>query len=289
MTNRLSGAGVALATPMNKDKSIDFQGFEKLVDHVVNGGIDYVVLMGTTGESPTITSTEKNELLERLQGKVKGKLPIVYGLGGNNTAGMIAELKSLKGFAIDAILSASPYYNKPSQEGIYQHYTALADESDFPILLYNVPHRTSSNITAETTLRLAKHANIIGTKEASVDLYQCGIIARDKPSAFLLISGDDCLTLPIIAFGGAGVISVAANAYPSLIKNLVNQSLAGNLANARKFHLDMLEMLALIAEEGNPSSIKAALEALGVCNRFVRLPLVEASDELLEKFKTINK
>ena len=289
MTNKLRGAGVALVTPFNEDKSIDFKGFEKLIEHVVGGEMDYVVLMGTTGESPTITASEKIQLLEFLEVKINGRLPIVYGLGGNHTAGMIEELNALKQFSIEAILSASPYYNKPSQEGIFRHYTALADSSEFPILLYNVPHRTSSNINAETTLRLASHPNIIGTKEATTDLFQCGIIARDKPSDFLLISGDDCLTLPIISVGGSGVISVAANAFPAWIKSLVKESLAGNMTKAKEIHLNMLEMFLLISKEGNPASIKAALEAKGICDRYVRLPLVEASDELTLKLKTINK
>ena len=289
MTNRLSGAGVALVTPFNEDKSIDFQGFEKLIEHVVAGGMDYVVLMGTTGESPTITGSEKIQLLEFLQDKLKSRLPIVYGLGGNNTLAMIEELESLKKYSIEAILSASPYYNKPSQEGIYRHYKALADASEFPILLYNVPHRTSSNINAETTLRLACHPNIIGTKEATTDLYQCGIIARDKPTDFLLISGDDCQTLPIIAIGGSGVISVAANAYPAWIKSLVKEGLSGNVVKAKEIHLSMLEMFLFISEEGNPASIKAALEVEGGCDRFVGLPLVEASNELIEKLKTVRQ
>jgi 4-hydroxy-tetrahydrodipicolinate synthase len=289
MSDKLRGTGVALATPMNEDKSVDFQGFEKLVNHVVSGGVDYVVLMGTTGESPTIEADEKRELLSILIKLFDGKVPLVYGLGGNSTQEVIRELQALKGLSIDAILSASPNYNKPSQEGIYQHYKALADQSEFPILLYNVPHRTSSNIKAETTLRLAVHPNIIGIKEATSDLIQCGIIARDKPSGFLLICGDDFLTLPMLSIGGEGVISVAANAYPSLINKLVNAGLNRDFVTARNLHLEYLERYQLIVSEGNPSSIKAALESMNICQRFVRLPLISASDELVRTFGKFNK
>jgi 4-hydroxy-tetrahydrodipicolinate synthase len=288
MTKTFTGTGVAIATPMLADYSIDYSGFSRLIEHVISGGVDYIVLLGTTGEAPTINWSETRALLDYSVEKINGQVPLVLGLGGNDTQGLIAKLKELDGVPIQAVLSASPYYSKPTQEGIFRHYTALADVSAFPLMIYNVPHRTSSNVLAETTLRLSEHTNIIGVKEASGDLLQCSLIARDKPSGFLLLSGDDLLTLPILSLGGEGVISVIANAYPKEFTTMVNSALDGNFAIASTNHAALLQRGILAGREGNPSSIKAALEALGICDRHVRLPLAPASDSLVAEFKKSN-
>lgn len=284
MTEQLRGTGVALVTPMTEGGALDTDGMRRLVDHVVSGGVDYLVLMGTTGESPTITWDEKMLLLDVVADQLAGRKPLVFGLGGNDTAALVDKAKKLAGKPIDALLSASPHYNKPSQEGIYRHYTALADASPFPVILYNVPHRTASNVTAETTLRLAQHPHIVAMKEASGDLLQCGLIARDKPDGFLLLSGDDLLTLPMMAIGAEGVISVAANAFPKAFSDMVNAALNHD-PSAAKHHQALIRTFQLAIQEGNPSSIKAALEAQGICQRHVRLPLVAASDELVGMFR----
>jgi 4-hydroxy-tetrahydrodipicolinate synthase len=284
MTERFHGTGVALATPMQPGGEIDFGGLGRLVEHVLSGGVDYLVVLGTTGESPVFNWQEKLQILDHVIAVNAGRKPVVFGYGGNNTGDMLAKLPDLSGKSIDALLSASPYYNKPSQEGIYQHYKALADASPFPVILYNVPHRTSSNVSAQTTLRLASHPNILAIKEAANDMHQCSVIARDKPAGFLLISGDDMHTLPILSVGGVGVISVIANAYPRMFSDMVRHYLSGNTAKATALHLQLVHAIELSVEEGNPASVKAALEHLGICTREVRLPLVAASDALKGKF-----
>lgn len=289
MTNSWKGTGVALATPMQADGAIDFVGFERLINHVISGGVNYVVLLGTTGEAPTINWKESRALIDFVSEKIAGRVPLVLGLGGNDTQGILEKLKEIKSVPVQAILSASPYYSKPSQEGIYRHYLALADVSTFPVIVYNVPHRTASNVSADTTLRLAAHANIIGVKEASGDLTQCSIIARDKPDDFLLLSGDDMLTLPILALGGKGVISVIANAYPKEFSGMVQTALAGNFQAAAAQHSHLLDKILLCGKEGNPTSVKAALEALDICQRHVRLPLAPASDPLVQDFRKAGK
>ena len=287
-TRKLKGTGVALVSPMNQDLSLDFDGLSKLIDHVIKGGVDYLVLLGTTGESPTISWKEKLEMLDFCIKKLNGEVPFVFGLGGNNTSDLLTKLDEIRNRKIDAILSASPYYNKPSQEGIFAHYTALAIQSNFPIIIYNVPHRTASNITAKTTLRLADNPNIIGVKEASADLQQCAVIARDRPDDFLLISGDDQLTLPIIAMGGEGVISVLTNAYPKDFGEMVSAALEGENRDASKLNSSLINRMELSVKEGNPSSIKAALTSLGICGPTVRLPLLPGSVELIEEFRATN-
>jgi len=284
MTEALAGTGVALVTPFNENGEIDFDALKKLVKHVMDGGVDYLVLHGTTGESPTVSQSEKIEILEVVSHEIPGNTPIVYGLGGNNTRAMVDQLKDLTDLPVQAVLSASPHYNKPSQEGIYQHYKALADASPYPVILYNVPHRTSSNIAAETTLRLAEHPNIVATKEASGDFGQCARIARDKPDGFQLISGEDSLTLPLMSVGACGVISVLANAYPGKFSEMVRLANKNQFKEASSIHLELLNKYALSNREGNPTSIKAVLKVLDLCEHYVRMPLQPASDDLIRAF-----
>jgi 4-hydroxy-tetrahydrodipicolinate synthase len=240
--------------------------------------------MGTTGESVTLTKAEKNELLAQTIGFVRNRVPVVLGVGGNNTAEVIEALNSFEMDGVDALLSVSPYYNKPTQEGIYQHYKAIAQVALRPIILYNVPGRTGSNMAADTTLRLAKDfKNIIAIKEASANLDQMGRILKHKPKDFMLISGDDALTLPIIAMGGVGVISVVGNALPAEFSALVNAALKGDLETARKEHLRLIEVIDLLFAEGNPGGIKYVLKVLGICGDTMRLPLVNISEATANK------
>lgn len=281
---KFRGVGVALVTPFNDDKSVDFKGLENLVNHTINIGVDYLVVLGTTGESATCTLEEKQQILAKVIEVNAGRKPIVFGIGGNNTLEVCNTFEKFDLKGVDAILSASPYYNKPTQEGIFQHYYAIADNSPLPIILYNVPGRTASNITAETTLRLAQHKNIIAIKEASGDLEQCMKIAKDKPSDFMLISGDDLLTTSMISFGADGVISVLANAYEKF-PNLVHKALDNDFKSASSLLFDLLEINNLMYTEANPVGIKAGLEILGVCGREVRLPLLKASKNLMSQLK----
>lgn len=278
------GTGVALVTPFHSDGAIDFNSLKKLLAHTAKG-VDYYVVMGTTGESATMTKEEKKEVLKFVLKNNPKKLPVVYGIGGNNTAAVLEEIAATSLRGVSAILSVSPYYNKPSQEGIYQHFKKVADASPVPVILYNVPGRTSSNISADTTLRLAQHKNIIGVKEASGNLEQCMKIAKEKPANFLLISGDDMLTVPICSIGGAGVISVLANAYPVIFQKMTELSLAGNYAKAKMEVFKLLEINGPMYEEGNPTGVKYLLSLLKVCNPHVRLPLVEPSAGLKKKIE----
>jgi 4-hydroxy-tetrahydrodipicolinate synthase len=279
MDPRFRGLGVALVTPFRSNGGIDYAGLEKLIDHQIAGGVDYVVSMGTTGESVTLTKAEKHELLAQTIGFVRNRVPVVLGCGGNSTAGVIESLSSFDMDGVDAILSVSPYYNKPTQEGIYQHYKAIAQVALRPIILYNVPGRTGSNMAADTTLRLARDfKNIIAIKEASANLDQMGRILKHKPKDFMLISGDDALTLPIIALGGDGVISVVGNALPREFSTLVHAALKGDLDTARREHLRLIEVIDLLFAEGNPGGIKNVLKVLGICGDTMRLPLVNISE-----------
>lgn len=284
-TNQFKGTGVALVTPFKSDLSIDFEALKQVLDHVSEGGVEYLVLLGTTGEAPTITAQEKNEVIEFVLANNPKNLPVVYGLGGNSTQWTIDQLELVKDYHLAAILSLSPYYNKPSQMGIQKHYEAIADASPFPVILYNVPARTSSNVTAETTINLSKHPNIIGTKEASGNLRQCMEIEQNTPEDFLLISGDDELTLPMMSFGCVGAISVIANIQPKTFSDMVRKGLEGNFKEANKLHMEMMNGYDLVGREGNPVSVKTGLEALGLMSRDVRLPLFQGSKELLRHFK----
>ncbi len=279
---KLYGTGVALVTPFDSTGDIDYKALKKLLTHTAKG-VDYYVVMGTTGESVTVSSAEKQEVLNFVKKNNTAKLPIVYGIGGNNTQAVLDTIRSTDLKGVDAILSVSPYYNKPSQEGIYQHFKAIADASPLPIILYNVPGRTSSNLTAETTLRLSAHKNIIGIKEASGNLEQCMRIAKSMPKDFLLISGDDLLTVPLYAIGGKGVISVLANALPIPFKKMKAFAFAGNYTKASQYQFSLLEINGPMYEESNPVGIKQLLSELGVCGNHVRLPLIPASEGLKKK------
>jgi 4-hydroxy-tetrahydrodipicolinate synthase len=283
MTQRLTGTGVALVTPFQADSSVDFDGLGRLVDFMIAGGVEYLVVNGTTGESATLKIPEKRAILQFVKEKAAGRVPIVFGIGCNCTEEMLDTLAQANLEGVAAILSVSPYYNKPSQEGIYQHYLALANASPVPIILYNVPGRTSSNLTAETTLRLARHPNIIGIKEASGNLEQCMLIARKKPADFLLISGDDLLTLPMMAFGCEGVISVVANGFPDTFSQMVRFGMEHKFAEASKILYSFLDLNPLLYEESNPVGIKTVLQLKGICQDYVRLPLVPASENLRKR------
>ena len=273
---------MALVTPFSESLEIDYKALKRVLTHTAKG-VDYYVVMGTTGESATCTEEEKASILSFVKANNPKKLPIVYGVGGNNTQAVVEAVKGADLEGVDALLSVSPYYNKPSQEGIVRHFQAVADASSVPVLLYNVPGRTASNLTAETTLRLAAHPNIVGTKEASGNLEQCMRIMRDKPKDFMLISGDDMMTVSLYAMGGKGVISVLANAYPTIFRKVKSNADAGNTVKATQELLKLLEINGPMYEEGNPVGVKYLLSKMGVCGPHVRLPLAEASSALTSK------
>lgn len=275
------GSGVAMVTPFNGDVSIDYKGLEQVIEHVIAGGIDYLVIQGTTGETATLTPSEKREVLAFSIRVNRERLPIVYGIGGNSTQAVLEEIKNTDFHGVDALLSVSPYYNKPSQEGIIAHYRHIADTSPVPVILYNVPGRTMSNITAESTLVLSKHPNIIGMKESSGNLEQCMKIASRKPDDFLLISGDDLLGPAIRAMGGEGLISVIGNAFPASIKTVMH----GSLPESYKAIFELLEINPLMYEESNPVGIKNLMMHLNLCRDEVRMPLIKASDSLSQRIK----
>ncbi|WP_231426280.1 4-hydroxy-tetrahydrodipicolinate synthase [Pedobacter sp. Leaf250] len=279
--NKFQGTGVALVTPFNTDGSVDYNGLKNLINHLVEGGIDYLVSLGTTGETATMTKEEKKKVWAYTAEINNNRLPLVAGIGGNNTLAVADDIKNFENNGYSAILSVSPYYNKPSQEGIYQHYKYLAEVSPLDIILYNVPGRTMSNMTPDTTCRLAHDfKNIIATKEASGSFDQFNQIMRDKPADFLLISGDDPITLPMIALGASGIISVVGNALPRQFSDMVRQCLEGDFKAATPAHLSLVEFTRLAFAEGNPAGIKAALKHLSICGDTVRLPLVKASSGL---------
>lgn len=278
------GTGVALITPFTATGSIDYKALKKILQHTAKG-VDYYVVMGTTGESATLSSQEKKEVLAFVLANNPKKLPVVYGIGGNNTKEVVEAINSTNFSGVDALLSVSPYYNKPSQEGIYQHFVAVANASPVPVILYNVPGRTSSNLTAETTLRLAAHKNIFAIKEASGNLEQCMKIAQAKPKDFLLISGDDLLTVPLYSVGAKGVISVLANAYPVVFQKMKTFAFAGNFDKASQEQFKLLNINGPMYEEGNPVGVKQLMADMGLCSNHVRLPLVPASEGLKKKIK----
>lgn len=285
---KFTGTGVALVTPFTTDGTIDYKGLKRLLNHTAKG-VDYYVVMGTTGESVTTSKEEKKAILEFVKANNSKNLPIVYGIGGSNTQDVLDTLKQSNLDGVDAILSVSPYYNKPSQEGIYQHFKAIAGKSPVPVILYNVPGRTSSNMSASTTLRLAAHKNIIGIKEASGNMEQCMKIAADKPEDFMLISGDDMLTVPLYSIGGVGVISVLANAYPVHFRKMKEYAFTGKYTKASQELFKLLDINGPMYEEGNPVGIKFVLSELGVCGHDVRLPLVPPSDALKKKIQQLMK
>lgn len=278
--NKLKGLGVAMVTPFLKDKSIDFDSLKKLTHFLIDNGVNYLVVQGTTGESPTLSESEKMAVLDTIITENAGRLPIVYGIGGNNTMEIAKKLANFNMPGVDAILSVSPYYNKPTQEGIYQHFKILSEHSKLPIILYNVPGRTSSNMAPETTLRLAKDCNnIIAVKEASGNLEQVMSIIEKKPADFLVISGDDALTQPFIAIGGDGVISVIGNGLPKLFAEMVQAGLSENHKKARTLHYQCFGLIHHLFSEGNPAGIKEVLKYYQVCENYVRMPLINVSVE----------
>jgi len=279
--SKFKGTGVALVTPFQKNGSIDFKSLAKVIDHVVNGGIEYVVSLGTTGETPVLSKEEKKSIVNFVVEKVNKRVPVVVGIGGNNTKEVIDTFKDYDLSDVDAVLSVSPYYNKPNQRGIVAHYKAIADYCPLPIIVYNVPGRTSSNITAETTLQLAEEVkNIFAVKEASGNLDQIMKIIKYKPKDFLVISGDDLITLPIIASGGDGVISVIANAFPKEFSEMTRLALAGNFSKAQNLHYKLDEFTRLIFADGNPAGVKHLMEMMKICSSYVRLPLVNINEDV---------
>ena len=284
---RLYGTGVALVTPFLDNEEIDFNGLKKLLEEATRKGVDYFVVQGTTGESVTTNASEKLEILDFVKKNNPSKLPIVYGIGGNNTKQVLETIKSTDLNGVEALLSVSPYYNKPSQDGIIKHFEKVADESPVPVILYNVPGRTSSNLTANTTLELAKHPNIIGIKEASGNVEQAMEISYKKPAHFLLISGDDMLTVPLYSIGAKGVISVLANAFGDIFKNMKDYSFKGDYEKASKEAFKLLEINPLMYSESNPVGIKEVLEIQGVCKNNVRMPLLKPSESLKNKIKDV--
>ncbi len=286
MPQQFRGTGVALVTPFNEDGSIDFDGLKNVIEHDIKGGVEYLVSLGTTGESATLSSEEKLAVLRFTTKAVNKRVPLVAGFGGNNTHELVESIKSFDFEGYDALLSASPYYNKPTQEGIYQHYKAVAAASPVPVILYNVPGRTSSNITAETTLRLARDfKNIIAVKEASGNFDQVMQIIKYRPEGFLVISGDDLITLPLIACGADGVISVIGNAIPADFSEMVRLALKNDFVAARKLHYKLTDLTNLLFVEGNPGGVKAVLKQLGIGTDQVRLPLWRISNELTTKLE----
>lgn len=279
---KLYGTGVALATPFTGRGEVDFKSLKRLLAHTAKG-VDYYVVMGTTGESVTVTAEEKARILQFVHEHNPAKLPVVYGIGGNNTQQVLESITNTDFTGVEALLSVSPYYNKPSQEGIFLHFKAIADASPVPVILYNVPGRTSSNIAAETTLRLAQHPNIVAIKEASGNLEQCMRIVRDKPGDFQLISGDDMMSVALYAIGATGVISVLANAYPVIFRKMKEHAFAGNYRKASQELFKLLDVNPLMYEEGNPVGLKALLKNMGICSEVVRLPLAGASAALQKK------
>ena len=287
LRTQLQGTGVAIITPFKATMEVDFDALGKLIDFIIEGGIEYIVTLGTTGETATLDTEEQFDIINFTLEKVHGRVPVVVGVGGNNTKEVMENLQSYPLEKAAAVLCASPYYNKPSQEGIFQHYKNLAAASPKPVILYNVPGRTGSNMTAETTLRLAKEVdNIAGIKEASGNMVQCMHILRDRPTDFLVVSGDDHLTLPLIACGMDGVISVAANCFPKDFSDMVRFSLQGDFASARPLHYQCLEGNDLLFAENNPAGVKAFLYELGLIENVLRLPLVPLSDAVHQKIKT---
>lgn len=279
----LKGVGVALVTPLTHEGKIDYPAFEKLINHTIEGNVDFLVVQGTTGESATLNAQQKQNLLSQAVTIINGRVPVVYGHGGNNTHALIEGYKSLDLTGVSAILCVSPYYNKPSQEGVIAHFTALNDAFDLPIILYNVPGRTGSNMTPETSLTLAKLDNIIGIKEASGDLGQMNQLIKNRPEGFLVWSGDDDLVLQQMAMGADGVISVIANSFPREFTALIHSAAKGDFESARKYHYQLMDIIPLLFEEGNPGGVKAVLKMIGICEEHMLLPLVQISQTLRDK------
>lgn len=284
----LRGMGVALITPFNEDESVDYTALMRLVDYQLQNGTDYLVVLGTTAETPTLSAEEQSEIVKLIVSRVKGQIPVILGVGGNNTKAVVDKLKKDDYSGIDAILSVVPYYNKPSQEGIYQHYKAVSAATKLPVVLYNVPGRTGVNMTAETTLRIARECeNVVAIKEASGNITQMDDIIKNKPKNFEVISGDDGITFPLITLGAIGVISVIGNAFPKEFSRMVRLALAGDYANALTIHHSFTELFELLFVDGNPAGVKSMLNMMGYIENKLRLPLVPTRITTYEKIKGI--
>jgi 4-hydroxy-tetrahydrodipicolinate synthase len=286
--NQLKGLGVAMITPFKKDLTIDIPALKKLTDHLCDNGADYLVVMGTTGETPTLDKEDRKLIIETILATNGGRKPVVLGVGGNNTHELCLQLDRLDTSGITALLSVAPYYNKPTQNGYFEHYKALSEHSKLPIILYNVPGRTGSNMIADTTLRIAFDCrNVIGVKEASGNLDQIMGIIKDKPKDFMVISGDDSITLPLMAAGADGVISVVGNAFPKEFSDMVKHAMKGELTEARAIHYRLLEIIQLLFIEGNPAGIKEVLSHLDICDNYLRLPLTPVSQLISERMRRV--
>jgi 4-hydroxy-tetrahydrodipicolinate synthase len=284
--NKFTGTGVAMITPFNADGSIDWNSLKNTIQHLTKGGIEYIVVLGTTGETATLSKEEKQQVFSFVAENNIGNLPLVAGIGGNYTQEVIDGYKKTNLDGYSAILSVSPYYNKPNQNGLYQHYTALNDAAPLPVIMYNVPGRTGMNVSAETTLKIAENCkNIIATKEASGNFDQIMQIIKYKPASFEVISGDDGITLPMIACGATGVISVVANAYPQIFSDMVRLCLKGDFAAAQPLHYKLTDIINSMFAEGSPSGVKAYMSQMGICQNTFRLPVVGVSDKMMEAIK----
>jgi 4-hydroxy-tetrahydrodipicolinate synthase len=284
----LKGLGVALITPFKEDETIDYTALGKLIEHLIQNSIDYLVVLGTTAETPTLSTEEKKEVVSFVKERVNGRVPIVLGVGGNCTKSVVDQLKNDNYEGIDAILSVVPYYNKPSQEGIYQHYKAVAQATELPIILYNVPGRTGVNMTAETTLRIAREfENVVAIKEASGNIVQMDDIIKNKPADFMVISGDDGITFPLITLGAVGVISVIGNAFPKEFGRMVRLALNGDYDSALRIHHEFTELFSLLFVDGSPAGVKAMLNAMGYIDNKLRLPLVPTRITTYEKMRVV--
>ncbi len=284
------GTGVALVTPFKKDFSVDFEALERIINHVIEGGVEYLVVLGTTGEPATLTPEEKELVIDAIVKVNNKRLPLVLGVGGNNTMQLVEELKTRDFSNFSAILSVSPYYNKPTQEGIYQHFSAIAKASPLPVILYNVPGRTASNMLPSTVIRLAKEfSNIIGIKEAAGDIVQAMKIIQNKPKGFLVISGDDMITLPMVLSGGSGVISVIGEGFPKEFSQMVRLGLERKVDEAYALHYKIADATDMIFEQGNPAGIKQVFNALGLAENTVRLPLIEVNEDLANRINHFTK
>jgi 4-hydroxy-tetrahydrodipicolinate synthase len=283
---KFKGTGVAIVTPFKNDSSIDFSALGRVVNHLIKGGVNYIVAMGTTGESVTLSKDEKKALVCYIKEAIDNRVPLVVGIGGNNTQEVINQVRNTDLTSVDGILSVAPYYNKPNQRGLFQHFKAIATSSPVPVILYNVPGRTCSNIAADTCLQLAYDCdNIVAVKEASGDLEQVMKIIKGKPENFSVISGNDMDTLPIISVGGSGVISVLANAFPAQTSEMVNHSLKFNFKAAREIQFRFLEMIELLFTDGNPAGVKAMLSIMNICSNNLRLPLVPVNKPIYTRIQ----
>jgi len=290
LQDKLRGTGVAIVTPFTRSNAIDFLAFEKILNHTISNGVEYIVLLGTTGESATLSKLERKTLIEFAVERIDHRVPLVLGLGGNNTSELILSIHGTPFKDIDAILSVCPYYNKPTQEGIYQHFKIVAEASPVPVILYTVPSRTCSNIAASTTLKLARgFSNIIGIKEASGNFDQIFQLLKNRPEGFLVISGDDAITLPLLAAGADGVISVVANAFPKKFSEMVRLGLKDDFAGARKIHFELIDLINALFLDGSPGGIKATLNLMNLCEDIVRLPLVPVNKDVHKLIKKLTE